>query len=68
MNVWKITFSSSAFAGRKILEAVCHTNLKRVSLELGDKGPSSVKDCDIKNILFWAQTGITSNNRQVCAE
>lgn len=68
MEVRKVAFTGSTFAGRKILEAASRTNLKRVSLELGGKGPSIVfDDCDLENALFWARAGITSNNGQVCA-
>lgn len=35
MDVRKIAFTGSTFAGRKILETASRTNLKKVSLELG---------------------------------
>ncbi|KAJ6038241.1 uncharacterized protein N7446_005051 [Penicillium canescens] len=68
MEVRKVAFTGSAIAGRKILEAASRTNLKKVSLELGGKGPSIVfDDCDLENALFWTRIGITANNGQVCA-
>ncbi|CAG7936321.1 unnamed protein product [Penicillium nalgiovense] len=68
MDVRKIAFTGSAFAGRKILQAASRTNLKKVSLELGGKGPSIVfDDCDIENALLWTRVGITANNGQICA-
>lgn len=68
MEVRKIAFTGSAFAGRKILQAASRTNLKKVSLELGGKGPSIVfDDCDFENALLWTRIGITANNGQICA-
>lgn len=68
MDVRKIAFTGSAVAGRKILQAASRTNLKKVSLELGGKGPSIVfDDCDIENALLWTRIGITANNGQICA-
>ncbi|KAJ6088628.1 Aldehyde dehydrogenase N-terminal [Penicillium sp. IBT 16267x] len=68
MEVRKIAFTGSAFAGRKILQASARTNLKKVSLELGGKGPSIVfDDCDLENALLWTRIGITANNGQICA-
>ena len=68
MEVRKIAFTGSAIAGRKILQAASRTNLKKVSLELGGKGPSIVfDDCDLSNALLWTRIGITANNGQICA-
>lgn len=68
MDVRKIAFTGSALAGRKILQAASRTNLKKVSLELGGKGPSIVfDDCDLQNALLWTRIGITANNGQICA-
>ncbi|KAJ5708673.1 hypothetical protein N7488_008474 [Penicillium malachiteum] len=68
MEVRKIAFTGSAVAGRKIMQAAAKTNLKKVSLELGGKGPSIVfDDCDLQNALLWTRIGITANNGQICA-
>lgn len=68
MEVRKVAFTGSAVAGRKILQAASRTNLKKVSLELGGKGPSIVfDDCDLQNALLWTRIGITANNGQICA-
>ena len=68
MDVRKVAFTGSALAGRKILQAASRTNLKKVSLELGGKGPSIVfDDCDLENALLWTRIGITENNGQICA-
>ncbi|KAJ5224174.1 uncharacterized protein N7469_007677 [Penicillium citrinum] len=68
MEIRKLAFTGSATAGRKILQAASQTNLKKVSLELGGKGPSIVfDDCDLENALLWTRIGITANNGQICA-
>lgn len=68
MDVRKIAFTGSAMAGRKVLQAASRSNLKKVSLELGGKGPSIVfDDCDLDNALLWTRIGITANNGQICA-
>ncbi|KEZ43126.1 Aldehyde dehydrogenase [Scedosporium apiospermum] len=67
-DVKKIAFTGSAVVGRQILKASASSNLKKVTLELGGKGPSIVfADADLNNALFWTTTGITANNGQVCA-
>ncbi|KAL4894471.1 aldehyde dehydrogenase domain-containing protein [Aspergillus ambiguus] len=68
MLVRKVSFTGSSVAGRQIMKAAAATNLKRVSLELGGKGPSIVfDDCDLENALLWTRIGITANNGQICA-
>jgi aldehyde dehydrogenase (NAD+) len=67
-EIKKISFTGSPLVGRKILETSAKTNLKKVSLELGGKGPSIVfEDADMENALFWTTLGITISNGQVCA-
>ncbi|KAI1083686.1 putative aldehyde dehydrogenase [Whalleya microplaca] len=67
-EVRKIAFTGSTAVGRKILRAASESNLKKVTLELGGKGPSIVfRDADLQNALFWTSLGITANNGQVCA-
>ncbi|CAK7202166.1 hypothetical protein SEUCBS139899_004886 [Sporothrix eucalyptigena] len=68
MQVRKISFTGSPGVGRRILRAAADTNFKKVTLELGGKGPSIVfADADLENALFWTTLGITANNGQVCA-
>ncbi|KLP10116.1 Uncharacterized protein Y057_2594 [Fusarium fujikuroi] len=44
------------------------SNLKRVTLELGGKGPSIIfSDADWENALMWSSMGITTHNGQICA-
>lgn len=67
-GVKKIAFTGSAAVGREILRAAAGSNLKKVTLELGGKGPSVVfADANLENALFWTTLGITANNGQVCA-
>ncbi|CAI4213967.1 unnamed protein product [Parascedosporium putredinis] len=67
-TVRKIAFTGSTAVGRQILQASASSNLKKVTLELGGKGPSIVfPDADLDNALFWTTLGFTANNGQVCA-
>ncbi|CAI6098810.1 unnamed protein product [Clonostachys chloroleuca] len=67
MGVRKISFTGSPGVGRQIMAAAARSNLKKVTLELGGKGPSIVfDDADWENALFWTSLGITINNGQVC--
>ncbi|KAM0425179.1 hypothetical protein ACHAPT_009496 [Fusarium lateritium] len=66
-DVRKISFTGSERVGRGILVSAAHSNLKRVSLELGGKGPALIfKDADFENALMWAGAGITLHNGQIC--
>ena len=68
MQVRKIAFTGSIATGRGILKAAASSNLKKVTLELGGKGPSIVfADADLENALTWAMAAITLHNGQVCA-
>ena len=68
MEVRKIGFTGSIATGRSILKAAASSNLKKVSLELGGKGPSIVfADADFDNALTWTIMGITIHNGQICA-
>ncbi|KAM3501691.1 hypothetical protein MY10362_005363 [Beauveria mimosiformis] len=67
-GVKKISFTGSGPVGRQIMKAAAASNLKKVTLELGGKGPSIVfADADVANALFWTALGFTANNGQVCA-
>ncbi|KAH7039576.1 aldehyde dehydrogenase domain-containing protein [Microdochium trichocladiopsis] len=66
--VRKIAFTGSTATGRRIMQSAARSNLKKVSLELGGKGPSIVfADADWENALFWTTLGITASNGQICA-
>ncbi|KAF4440935.1 putative aldehyde dehydrogenase [Fusarium austroafricanum] len=67
-EVRKISFTGSTGVGRTILASAAKSNLKRVTLELGGKGPSIIfSDADWENALMWATMGITVHNGQICA-
>ena len=68
MDIRKVAFTGSTLVGRSILQTAARTNLKKVTLELGGKGPSIVfQDADFESALFWTSLGISVNNGQVCA-
>jgi aldehyde dehydrogenase (NAD+) len=68
MDIDKISFTGSTATGKRIQEAATKSNLKRVTLELGGKGPALVfDDADLDKALFWVTLGITVNTGQVCA-
>ncbi|KAH7191808.1 aldehyde dehydrogenase domain-containing protein [Fusarium flagelliforme] len=67
-QVRKLSFTGSLAVGRQILVSAAKSNLKRVTLELGGKGPSIVfNDCNFENALAFATAGITLHNGQICA-
>ncbi|KAH6961795.1 aldehyde dehydrogenase domain-containing protein [Ilyonectria sp. MPI-CAGE-AT-0026] len=67
-EVRKLSFTGSVGVGRSILASSARTNLKRVTLELGGKGPTIIfADADWENALLWASMGITVHNGQICA-
>jgi acyl-CoA reductase-like NAD-dependent aldehyde dehydrogenase len=63
----KISFTGSTEVGRKILEASAHSNLKRVSLELGGKSPNVIfADADIPKAVKGATWAVFSTAGQEC--
>jgi aldehyde dehydrogenase (NAD+) len=67
-QVRKLSFTGSVAVGRTILVSAAKSNLKRVTLELGGKGPSIVfNDANFENALAFATAGITLHNGQICA-
>ncbi|KAI1384590.1 aldehyde dehydrogenase [Hypoxylon trugodes] len=66
-RIRKIAFTGSTATGRKIMQAAARTNLKKVTLELGGKGPTIIfDDANFDNAVFWATLGITHSNAQLC--
>jgi aldehyde dehydrogenase (NAD+) len=62
MDVKKLAFTGGIAVGGEILRASASTNLKKWSLELGEKGPSVVfSDANFDNALSWATAGITAH-------
>ncbi|KAI1251505.1 hypothetical protein MGN70_006073 [Eutypa lata] len=63
----KVSFTGGGATGRKILRAAAGSNMKKVTLELGGKGPSIVfDDAQLENALMWTFMGFTTHNGQVC--
>jgi len=65
--IMKVAFTGSTLTGRKILKASAESNLKKVSLELGGKGPTIIfDDVNLEQALKWASAGIFFNMGQAC--
>jgi acyl-CoA reductase-like NAD-dependent aldehyde dehydrogenase len=63
----KISFTGSTEVGRKILAASAHSNLKRVSLELGGKSPNVIfADAVIPKAIKGATWAVFSTAGQEC--
>ena len=67
MDINKISFTGSVFAGKKVQELAAKSNLKRVVLELGGKSPSLIfDDADIENALVHTSQNFLFNSGQAC--
>jgi acyl-CoA reductase-like NAD-dependent aldehyde dehydrogenase len=67
MGIDKVSFTGSTEVGRKIMEAAAHSNLKRVSLELGGKSPNVIfADADLGKAIKGATWAIFSTAGQEC--
>jgi aldehyde dehydrogenase (NAD+) len=67
MDINKISFTGSVFAGKKVQELATKSNLKRVVLELGGKSPSLIfPDANIDNALQHHSQNFLFNSGQVC--
>lgn len=66
-KVDKVAFTGSTNVGKKILEEAAHTNLKKVTLELGGKGSNIIfDDANLDNAVAYACQGIFFNHGQTC--
>lgn len=66
-DVRKVAFTGSTDIGHKILEYSAHSNLKRVSLELGGKSPLVIfDDVDLDQAVNIAHGAIFENHGQNC--
>ncbi|MCA0933646.1 aldehyde dehydrogenase family protein [Lutimonas saemankumensis] len=58
MNIDKVSFTGSTKVGRQIMEAAAHSNLKKVSLELGGKSPNIIfEDANLDHVfesIVWS--------------
>ncbi|KAJ9611440.1 hypothetical protein H2200_004624 [Cladophialophora chaetospira] len=67
MGIGKVAFTGSTATGRTIMKAAASSNLKKVTLELGGKGPNVVfPDADIKKAVEWSVFGLDMNMGQTC--
>ena len=58
-RIRKVSFTGSTITGRKIMDAACRTNMKRVTLELGGKSPNMIfDDADLEQAVKWSAMGI----------
>ncbi len=65
-SVDKISFTGSTATGRRIMELGAKT-LKKITLELGGKGPNIVfADCDLSQAVNGVLTGAFMNQGEVC--
>ena len=67
MDIAKIAFTGSAFAGRAVMAAAAKSNLKIVSLELGGKSPAIIfDDAELDNAVEHTSVSFLRNSGQVC--
>ncbi|KAF2630434.1 aldehyde dehydrogenase [Macroventuria anomochaeta] len=67
IDINKISFTGSAFAGKKVQELAAKSNLKRVTLELGSKSPSLIfPDANFVNALQHYSQNSLFNSGQAC--
>ncbi|KAH9846702.1 NAD-aldehyde dehydrogenase [Lenzites betulinus] len=67
MDVDKVALTGSTVTGRKVMEAVGKSNLKKVSLELGGKSPNIVfESADLDQAANWVSLSILYNTGQDC--
>ncbi|XP_071440241.1 cytosolic 10-formyltetrahydrofolate dehydrogenase [Hetaerina americana] len=67
LQVRKLGFTGSTFAGQKIMQACANSNLKKVSLELGGKSPMIIfEDCDLDLAVTMAMSGVFFNKGENC--
>ncbi|KAH7349213.1 putative aldehyde dehydrogenase [Pyrenochaeta sp. MPI-SDFR-AT-0127] len=67
MDINKITFTGSVFAGKKVQDLATKSNLKRVTLELGGKSPSLVfADANLETALQHHSQNFLLNSSQAC--
>ncbi|CAG7554670.1 unnamed protein product [Fusarium equiseti] len=68
MKIRMISFTGSAFTGRKIQEMAAKSNLKKVALELGGKSPVLVfNEANTDKAIDFCTNMFLFNSGQVCA-
>jgi aldehyde dehydrogenase (NAD+) len=67
MGIRLISFTGSAPAGEKVMEAAAQSNLKRVTLELGGKSPAVVfADADLEKLIPFIAQSVWGLSGQIC--
>ncbi|CAK6950268.1 aldehyde dehydrogenase 1A1-like isoform X1 [Scomber scombrus] len=67
MDIDKVAFTGSTAVGKLIQKAAGHSNLKRITLELGGKNPNIVfADSDLEYAVEQAHSGLFFNQGQCC--
>ncbi|KAG8231039.1 hypothetical protein J437_LFUL010918 [Ladona fulva] len=67
MQVRKLGFTGSTFAGQKIMQKCANSNLKKVTLELGGKSPLIIfEDCDLDLAVTMGMSGVFFNKGENC--
>ncbi len=67
MHIGKVAFTGSTAVGRTIMKAAANSNLKKVTLELGGKGPNVIfADADVEKAAEWSVFGLDMNMGQTC--
>ena len=67
MGIDKVAFTGSGEVGKLVMAAAAHSNLKRVSLELGGKSPNVVfADADLEAAVDGAYFALFFNQGQCC--
>lgn len=67
MKIKKVAFTGSTATGRHILAAAAHSNLKKVTLELGGKSPNIIfDDANVEQTVQNLLVGIFYNSGEVC--
>src|SRR5262245_7670035 len=67
MDVDKVAFTGETTTGKIVMTSAAHSNLKRVSLELGGKSPNIVfADADLDAAVEGAYFGLFFNQGQCC--
>jgi acyl-CoA reductase-like NAD-dependent aldehyde dehydrogenase len=67
MGIDKVAFTGSTEVGRKVMAAAAHSNLKKISLELGGKSPNVIfADADLSRAVKGALWAIFSTAGQEC--
>ncbi|XGW13242.1 hypothetical protein V3C99_013685, partial [Haemonchus contortus] len=67
LDVEKVAFTGSTPVGRLVMQEAAHSNIKKISLELGGKSPNIIfADADLNECVHQAHHGLFFNQGQCC--